>query len=65
MVKYQFIIEREDPTLLVFTVDLPPEVTEFEIPEGFTELADEFKFEIVVRSATGNQTATESCFEIE
>ena len=65
VVKYQFIIEREEPTLLEFVVDLPPEVTEFEVPEGFTELADEFKFEIVVRSAAGNQTATESCFEIE
>jgi hypothetical protein len=63
--KYQFVVEREEPSLLVFTVDLPPEVTEFEIPEEFTELGDEFKFEVIVRSANGNQTATESCFEIE
>ena len=65
VVKYQFIVEREDPSLLVFSVDLPPDVTEFEIPESFTELGDEFKFEVVVRLANGNQTATESCFEIE
>ena len=63
--KYQLVVEREEPSLLVFTVDLPPDVTEFEIPEGFTELGDEFKFEVIVRSANGNQTATESCFEIE
>ena len=65
VVKYQLVVEREEPSLLVLSVDLPPEVTEFEIPSEFTELGDEFKFEIVVRSASGNQTATESCFEIE
>ena len=65
VVKYQVVVEREEPSLLVLSVDLPPEVTEFEIPSGFIELGDEFKFEIVVRAASGNQTATESCFEIE
>jgi hypothetical protein len=40
-------------------------VTEFEVPEDFTGLGDAFKFEIVVREETGNQTAVESCFEIE
>jgi hypothetical protein len=65
VVKYQLVVEREDPSLLVFSVDLPPDVTAFEVPEDFTALGDEFKFEIVVREASGNQTATESCFEIE
>jgi hypothetical protein len=65
VVMYQLIVEREDPSLLVFSVDLPPNVTEFEIPPEFTELGDEFKFELLTRSASGNQTATESCFEIE
>lgn len=62
---YQFVVEREEPSLLVLNVDLPPEVTQFEIPSGFIELGDAFKFEIVVRAANGNQTAVESCFEIE
>lgn len=65
VIKYQLVVEREDPSLLVLSVDLPAEVTEFEIPSEFTELGDEFKFEVLVRSANGNQTATESCFEIE
>lgn len=65
VVKYQVVVEREEPSLLVLSADLPPEVTEFEIPSGFIELGDEFKFEIVVRAANGNQTATESCFEIK
>ncbi len=62
VVKYQLIVEREDDNL---SVDLPPDVTEFELPEDFTGLADEFKFEIIVREASGNQTAVESCFEIQ
>ena len=65
VVKYQFIVEREEPELLVFSVDLPPGVTEFEIPEDFTALGDEFKFEIIVRTGAGNQTAVESCFELQ
>ena len=65
VVKYQLVVEREEPTLLIYSVDLPPEVTEFPIPEEFTALGDEFKFEILVREASGNQTAIESCFGIE
>ena len=64
--KYQFVVEREEPTLLVFSVDLPPSVTEFRVPPAFLALGDEFKFEIVVKArGTGNQTAVESCFEVE
>ena len=63
--QYTLIVEREEPTLLIFSVDLPPDVTSFEVPENFTALGEEFKFEIVVREANGNQTAVESCFELE
>ena len=65
VVKYQLVVEREEPTLLIYSVDLPPGVTEFPIPEAFIDLGDEFKFEILVREASGNQTAVESCFEVE
>jgi hypothetical protein len=65
VVKYQVVVEREEPTLLVFNVDLPPDVTQVEIPAGFIALGDEFKFEILVREANGNQTAVESCFEVD
>lgn len=64
VVKYQLVVEREEPTLLIYSVDLPPEVTEFSVPDAFIELGDEFKFEILVREASGNQTAVESCFVI-
>jgi hypothetical protein len=68
--QYEFIaeIEREGetPETLVFGVNLPAGVTSFEIPENFTDLADEeVKFEIVTRLDNGNQTAVESCFELE
>ena len=62
--KYQVVVEREEPELLVFRVDLPATVTKVEIPSGFIELGEEFKFEILVRATNGNQTAVESCFEV-
>ena len=62
---YQLVVEREEPTLLVFSVDLPPDVTEVEVPAGFLALGDELKFEILVRERSGNQTAVESCFAFE
>lgn len=65
VVKYQVVVEREEPSLLIFSVDLPPSVTEIEVPAGFIALGEEFKFEILVREASGNQTAVESCFEVE
>ena len=62
---YQLIVEREEPSKLIFSVDLPPERTEFTVPEDLLRLGDEFKFEIIVREESGNQTAVESCFKIE
>jgi hypothetical protein len=65
IVGYQVVVEREEPTLLIFSVDLPPDVTRITVPKGFIALGSEFKFEILVREASGNQTAIESCFEVE
>ncbi|MCI0529083.1 MAG: hypothetical protein L0Y56_16730, partial [Nitrospira sp.] len=59
------VLEREGPPTLVLSVDLPPGVTSLEVPESFTNLGEEFKFEILVREKSGNQTAVESCFELE
>lgn len=63
--QYQLIVEREEPTLLVLSVDLPPDVTSFQLPESFTRLGEAFKFEILVRDENGNRTAIESCFELQ
>ena len=65
VVKYQVVAEREEPSLLIYSVDLPPTTTQTEIPASFIALGEEFKFEILIREASGNQTAVESCFEVD
>ncbi len=65
VVRYEVVVEREEPSPLVFKVDLPPSVTDIEIPVGFIALGEEFKFEILVQEASGNRTAIESCFETD
>lgn len=60
--RYQLFVEGENVTL---SLDLPPTVTEFQIPIGVTELANEFKFEIIARTTAGNNTAVESCFIVQ
>jgi hypothetical protein len=59
--RYQFFVEREGITL---SLDLPPDVTQFEVPTAVTDLGNDFKFEIIVRTSAGNNTAIESCFEV-
>jgi hypothetical protein len=48
IVKYQVVVEvlRDDPNPPIYNVDLPPSVTEIEVPSGFIDLGDEFKLEI-------------------
>ncbi len=65
VVKYQVIVEIEQPNKLVFSVDVPPSVTEIEVPAGFIALGKNFKLEILVREAGGNQTAVETCFVVK
>lgn len=60
--RYQFFVEREGVN---FSVDLPPTVTEFEVPSQLFALGDEFKYEIIARTSTGNNTAIESCFALQ
>ncbi|WOH36087.1 hypothetical protein RI844_11970 [Thalassotalea fonticola] len=68
-VYYEVVIETEvgeddDELEIDSSTLLPPDVTEFEFPEEYFELAEEFKFEILVRDENGNKSATEGCFEI-
>jgi hypothetical protein len=60
--RYQLFVEGEGVNL---ALDLPPTLTEFEVPMGVTNLGKEFKFEIIVRTTTGNNTAVESCFRLQ
>jgi hypothetical protein len=59
--RYQFFVQQGDTKL---SVDLAPTVTEFEIPRSITDAGGEFKFEIIARTSTGNNTAMESCFRV-
>ncbi len=67
VVNYELVVAREEPTSLVLKVDLPPTARSFEVPPGFIAMdsGDGFKFEIVVREASGNQTVFESCFKVK
>jgi hypothetical protein len=61
-------IEREGrtPEAIAFVVDLPRNRTQFTCPEEFTSLSDgEVKYEIITKLGNNNQTAVESCFELE
>jgi hypothetical protein len=71
--RYQLVVEVEvgDEFESVYSIDLPPDVTEMTVPAAFIILGldeegeGEFKFEILVKEEEGgNQTATESCFAI-
>lgn len=65
IVRYQFFVERGD---LKFSADLPPTATKFRVPPQFIALGDKnepFKFEIIARTSDLNNTAIESCFEVE
>lgn len=62
IVRYQFFVERPGAKL---AVDLPPDVTEFLVPPDVLALGDAFKFEIIARTSTGNNTAIENCFLLE
>jgi hypothetical protein len=59
--RYQFFVEQGPMKL---SLDLPPNVTEFEIPTAITSTRGQFKFEIIARTSTGNNTAVESCFVV-
>ena len=56
-------IETDETTFTsVFSIILPPEVTSITIPEEFLALSHTFKYEVLAREISYNQTAVESCF---
>ncbi len=67
---YQVVVEVEfevdgEEFAAEMSVILPPNVFSMTIPEAFIVLGDEFKYEILVREESFNQTASESCFVLE
>jgi hypothetical protein len=60
--RYQFFVQQGTTKL---SLDLEPTVTEFEIPPSVTASGGVFKYEIIARTSTGNNTAVEACFRIQ
>lgn len=59
--RYQLFVEQGD---LKMAVDLPPDITDFEVPANITAGGGQFKFEIIARTTKLNNTAIESCFVV-
>ena len=67
IINYEVVVEAEllidgEEFLSIVSVILPPDVTEMTIPDEFLAQAEEFKYEILAREESSNQTAIESCF---
>ena len=60
--EYQFFIQREGVKL---ALELPPDVTSFEVPASIIAMGNDFKFEIIARTVSGNNTTIESCFLVQ
>ncbi|MDH3304374.1 MAG: hypothetical protein OEM92_04115 [Gammaproteobacteria bacterium] len=67
VLNYEVVVEVEidDDFASVLSVTLPPAVTSMTIPAEFIAQGDEFKYEVLAREESFNQTATESCFVLE
>jgi len=59
--RYQVFIERDSFSL---GFDLPPTVSDLDLPRQVTDHGAHFKLEIIARTATGNNTAIETCFRV-
>jgi len=67
---YEVVVERElevdgEEFASVLSVILPPDQRSMTIPAEFIDSGDKFKYEVLAREESFNQTAVESCFEIE
>jgi hypothetical protein len=67
---YEVVVEAEfdigdDEFTSVLSIILPPDTTAFDVPASITSLSDSFKYEVLARERSFNQTAVESCYEID
>ena len=63
--RYQVFAEQLKPNALKYSLDLPPKMTRYTVAPELIAVGDrEYKFEIQVREANGNQTAVENCFKM-
>jgi hypothetical protein len=64
VVNYEVVVEIDETPWKASAI-LPPDSTSYVLPQEILDLGDEIKFEVLVREESFNQTAVESCFEIE
>ena len=67
---YEVVVEADievngEDFLVKTSTILPPGVTSYVVPDAFIALTDVWKYEVLVREESFNQTALESCFEID
>lgn len=67
---YEVVVEVEleingEEFVSVFSAIVPPDVMSVTIPSEFLALDDTFKYEVLAREESYNQTAVESCFALE
>lgn len=62
---YQITLEREEGDPIVLQTELPPSTTQMNVPSGLFDSGDVIKIGVLSKEASGNQTSTESCFEID
>jgi hypothetical protein len=67
---YEVVVEVElevagEEFAAKFSVILPPDVRTMTIPAEFIALGDTFKYEVLAREESYNQTAIETCFVLE
>jgi hypothetical protein len=62
IIRYQVVIEKGQR---VFSVDVPATATSVTVPEEFLKPATRYKFEVLAKEVSGNQTITEGSFQTE
>ena len=70
IVNYQLVVEAElevdgEEFETVLSKIVPPGVTSMTLPEEFLAQTDKWKYEVLAREASFNQTAVESCFMLK
>ena len=66
VVNYEVVVEIDETPFKTSTIlpphEMPGDVLSFQVPSEILSLNDMIKFEVLVREASFNQTAVESCF---
>jgi len=65
IVRYQVVVEREKPSLRVFTADVGPATTSVTVSPEFMEPGTAYKFEVLAIETSGNRTISERAFQTE